>query len=101
MTLKHFSVTNTQHCKCNIKFLPYENHADDMHNVVLILFNHNLIESFPSTKSYTQYFVGFLTLLLSEFNLLSLSLCTVSRNLNSEAIFPPSLSLALSPLLHW
>lgn len=42
--------------------------------------------------------VGFLTLLLSELNLLSLSLCTISRYLNSEAIFLP---LPCSPsLLH-
>lgn len=41
----------------------------------------------------------FFTLLFSEFNLLSLSLCTISRYLNSEAIFLPL--LCTSPLLHF
>lgn len=49
----------------------------------------NWIISIWNGSAWSILQVGFLTLLLSELNVLSLSLCTFSRHLNSAAIFLP------------
>ncbi len=72
----------------------------------IIVFNYHFkrlnpfhLKSLTSCAKYlASGFVAFLTLLFSELNLLSLSLCTISRHLNSEAIFLPL--PCSSPLLH-